>query len=90
MPVSTYVQEVGGPLDLPLEQQMRWVVDVCGQKIKFDANRPGVIVLDHADGRKRVRVGMSSLRETAEDTGFYRSIVRPVYIFLYNKNKNCI
>ena len=67
MPIASYIREVGGPSDLTVEDQMRYVREVCHQKVKFDNHKPGVIVLDHSDGRKRVRVGQGSLREMAED-----------------------
>ena len=61
------MKDLGGPTHLALQDQVAWVTQVCGQKIKFDQGCAGVIVLDFDDGRKRVKVGVSSTRENLED-----------------------
>ena len=62
---------MGGPADYldTVEKQVRWVRNVAGQTIKSMKGQPGVIVLDHNDGRKRIRIGQASSTETREETG---------------------
>lgn len=68
-PIRVYIRKVNGPehqLDTP-EKQIAWVTSVARQKVKFMSGQPGVVVLDHDDGRKRIKIGRSAETETREE-----------------------
>ena len=68
-PILVYIRKVNGPEDQldTQEKQITWVTSVARQKVKFMSGQPGVVVLDHDDGRKRIKIGRSAETETRED-----------------------
>ena len=80
MPVSSWIESVNGPRLGSEKEQVRYVRAV-GQKVSWEDGRPGVVVLDHSDGRKRVRVGRASQRSVAEDWDCERGRFRFMQVY---------
>ena len=70
LPVASYIKEVSGPSDLKTQaQQIKWIETVCGQKIRWMKGQAGIVVLDHDDGRKRIRIGQETATVKRQDVG---------------------
>lgn len=67
LPLASWIESVNGPVSSPVTDQLGWAKSV-GATIQWDCGKPGVVVLDHHDGRKRVRVGQASSRATEEES----------------------
>ena len=60
-PVDAFLVQAGAPSGFKSElEKIRWIQTVCKAKIQYDNGVAGVVVPDHADGRKRVRLGFNS------------------------------
>ena len=51
------------------EKQLDFVTNICQQKVVYHNKHPGVNVLDHDDGRKKVRMGVRTSAEKEQDSG---------------------
>ena len=61
LPLDTFIKDAGGdPSQLKtLEKKIEWAVNIAGApKITWDEGQPGVLQNVHADGRKKIRIGM--------------------------------
>lgn len=67
-PVAAFIMHVGGPALDTQQQQVQWVQQVCAQEIRWISGKPGVLLLDHDDGRKRMRVGNKVSTEKVQDS----------------------
>ena len=69
LPLAAYLQSTGANLaEMDSSQkQADFVRNVCKQEIKYIGGKPGVIVPDFSDGRKRVRIGQNSSTSKTED-----------------------
>ena len=68
-PLAVYLKQAGANLaefDTP-QKQADFVRSVCNQEIKYIGGKPGVIVPDHDDGRKRIKIGQNSSTSKTED-----------------------
>ena len=68
LPIDSYIKSVNGPVNATTTEKVAWARRM-GCSIQFDEGKPGVVLLDHNDGRKRLKIGTASGREIAEDAG---------------------